>query len=117
MRRLVLSTLALLALAVTADAVAAAYRWTPAKAQIRVKAVYRTPDTTTGHATPPPDAVVDTAKCAGVGKPVNHRYARFHCTVVMKGFGEYAGDGFHAVQKLTVTTTGALTFAWSSGWH
>lgn len=96
---------------------AASFRWTPTKAQNRVKAVYRTPDTSPGHANPPPDAVVESAKCAGVGKPVNHRYGKFHCTATMRGSGEYAGDGFHPTHKLTVTVTGSMTFRWSLGWR
>lgn len=107
MKRLAIPAICALTLLVPSITNAATYRWTPAKAQNRVKAVYRTPDTAAHNA---PDAVVASARCAGLGRPVNHRYSRFQCTVTMQGWGEYIGDGFHAVQKITVAVTGALSF-------
>jgi hypothetical protein len=115
MRRLVTLALALVALTVTGNAVAA--RWTPAQAAARLKTTYTTVDTVRLHLAqerldrdlaaglPETDARVirdrlyitqaqtgarpDHVTCVGVGKK-SSRYLKFHCSAHVIGVGEYA---------------------------
>lgn len=62
-------------------------------------------------------AHVTAARCAGVGKAVNRRYSRFHCTATATGTERTPPDRqfYTASVKLTVTT--AHGFVVKTGWR
>ena len=99
-------------LTLAAVASAATSGWTTGQAAAKVKAVYRTDDPYPNA----PDAVVAKATCTGVGKAVGRRYSRFHCSAVMRGWGEYSA-GFHAVKKVTVRVSSAGHWSLREGWN
>jgi hypothetical protein len=116
MHRLVLCTLAALALAPTAIA---ATGWTPAKAAAAVKARYTTVDQkaydyakarglTDAMAAAKHGAKVTKAACKGAGRTTRGLYARFHCTVTVQGSARIPPDYvlYTATKRLTVYAKG-----------
>lgn len=134
------------ALAITGTAAASSQaRWTTASATAKLKATWTTVDPKAhaavqehidqelagGRLATDPIVValqadlrrtlhaahVTAARCAGVGKPVDRRYSRFHCTATFTGTDRTPPDHQYYTASVKVTVNTAHGFTVKAGWR